>query len=906
MYVFLKFDDLEKVISNVTVDDNCLPMVDGGTPVSPGGQHGLSVEAVQWFKSLAMEAVYIDCGSREARWCPKKVADQVATTIPDPSMHEVVMRKKQTKKGTPPRPPSLPQKPFMPESARQLFTIHPHVIDFDPNVDEMFERTETILRKMAAQKMSSEDIQREVAQLLHCHVFPAVCFVKDDVPILEGCLRRIALKIRNVERDMITRENTVTLTETSLNKQKDRIIAYEELSKDSYVRSCNRAFLDAFYVHVTKDIQTLNVSLEMIQAKVNMLKRTSEDMEKLQALKQERDGIHERLDTLMQIREAIRNFLYRPHIRQRKQKKKKEKPPEENCLHNIFLEVHETLKGLKEELKQLCYRKLHFSSMREAIEATLKVIKQDLGELQGDFSEFSVQMSTAEDTRSAWQSMQTKLALWMEDRDSALYLTHMQGCHLIQDLSRSMLSEVELASLGLEPAELGHLTVGDGGDDTQRRQSSVQSTDLDAVLNSAGYAAPSDSRGHMVEIIKEQVLKHTWDMAIKIVRLMHIDPNCSRHVNRAWLCYMPHFCHETLQAVQKVYFHYHARKVTKLHKIVSSLALGDIMDERFFADLFMNNVGRGSSSQLSDESQFEHLAHAHSVESVAAISLDLQRCSVTDLYTIANKDGARLQQRLELDSVGRFSISACADNSSDGGTGEANPDYVDINLGMLDHAISDGGMGQRNPGNINRNLGMVDHASHTLQPQNASEFTREILSSNRLSECTVAQLTELYECSSDSGASVHSDDIFDAEPGSESQTHTSVRSSQTVSSVVGLFESIVQPFHELVQKVIDCPDFFEKLKAVWHTNQFLSQKVTLHCGSSGMDSLLPMSIFAIVSLRRDLFIGYYIQLLMLIDFKPDFCVHSMYDFSLMNAYSPYVFLFERQVRSTAVSNESNA
>ena len=37
--------------------------------------------------------------------------------------------------------------PFMPESTRPLFSEHPGVLDFNPVIDEMFERTEELLRR---------------------------------------------------------------------------------------------------------------------------------------------------------------------------------------------------------------------------------------------------------------------------------------------------------------------------------------------------------------------------------------------------------------------------------------------------------------------------------------------------------------------------------------------------------------------------------------------------------------------------------------------------------------------------------------------------------------------------------------------------------------------------------------
>ena len=82
MYVYVKFEAspaVIKVISNVTIDEDCCPVVDGKliheTP-SVGESSALSpgnVDAISWFKSLPMEAVYIDCTTRDARWCVRPV-----------------------------------------------------------------------------------------------------------------------------------------------------------------------------------------------------------------------------------------------------------------------------------------------------------------------------------------------------------------------------------------------------------------------------------------------------------------------------------------------------------------------------------------------------------------------------------------------------------------------------------------------------------------------------------------------------------------------------------------------------------------------------------------------------------------------------------------------------------------
>ena len=84
MYVYFKFGTVVKVVHNVTIDEDCGPVVDGRLILdSPRDDESAisksTIDAITWFKSLPMEALYIDCGAREARWCQKSVTIQEST-----------------------------------------------------------------------------------------------------------------------------------------------------------------------------------------------------------------------------------------------------------------------------------------------------------------------------------------------------------------------------------------------------------------------------------------------------------------------------------------------------------------------------------------------------------------------------------------------------------------------------------------------------------------------------------------------------------------------------------------------------------------------------------------------------------------------------------------------------------
>lgn len=83
MYVYIKFIGEVRVVSNVKIDDDCGPVVqDEKVADSPRRDESdksasflgkSTIDAIAWFKTLAMEAVYIDCGSRDVRWCSRVV-----------------------------------------------------------------------------------------------------------------------------------------------------------------------------------------------------------------------------------------------------------------------------------------------------------------------------------------------------------------------------------------------------------------------------------------------------------------------------------------------------------------------------------------------------------------------------------------------------------------------------------------------------------------------------------------------------------------------------------------------------------------------------------------------------------------------------------------------------------------
>lgn len=901
MYVYLKFGTESsdvKVISNVTIGEDCDPVVDGevihDSVKTDDSSVASTIDAICWFKSLPMQAVYIDCSTRDARWCLKSVTIRDCNPV-----HTVQLRRSDVGVchiDTAASPVTAQEEekaaeetecvPFMPQSARPLFSEQAGVSDFNPIIDEMFERVERLCLRWDT-LMERGQIKNEVARILHCYVFPAVTFLKEDIPVLQQCLRLIVVKHENINQEIMAKKKTIDVTDKYLARLKEVILSQEEMTSQSYLQACNADFVSVFYLQVTKDIQNKNMKLDILQEKINDLKRHNQDGDELKKLKAERDDLYTSMQNLLLVREAIRNHLYRPFLTKKKRSKKQRIKIDEKdaSLHTNFQKVYEQLVTDKEHLKQFCYRKLHLSSVREAFESTLKTLQREHPTGFGDFTEFSINPGSEGGGEKSWKSMQARVDGWMSG-DSSLQQLHLKVCQMIGDVMEGMVSDSQVPLMGLDAGQRAHSQTDISGDVSRQR-------------------AP------VVRAISTQALSHMWDMAKQIVLHMKLDASPdSRHINRAWMCYDPHFWKAAGEAIEKIYMHYHASGAREIHQQVSSAALADIMDSRFFQKFFMGGgaAAEPDTGRLSEEPDV--VGRFKSQDSLAVLSLDMQRCSVTDLYMLANRDGAKLQCHMfdledmlsssPIESVGSTGSSELSKTDHSSGenvvTGESGSGESDVSKESgID--ISSGNGGE------NGTQHAQGGASCGSEP-NVQSTTNRCMDGDDPSDEDGTQKGQPGPLGSRVKASKVSCSADNDAMSGRDRAET-IRSSQTVSSVLGVFDAVVEPYHEKVRQVLKAPTLMEKMRAVWKSVDLLSKKTQEVCNDKGMDSLLPMSIFATASFPEDLFVCYFIQLLILLDFKPAFAEHSIYDFSLASAISTFMFFFESRFTTKDQSCDSD-
>jgi hypothetical protein len=306
-------------------------------------------------------------------------------------------------------------------------------------------------------------------------------------------------------------------------------------------------------------------------------------------------------------------------------------------------------------------------------------------------------------------------------------------------------------------------------------------------------------------------------------------------------------CCQVKDAVLSVYTHYHAPEAREVYRRVTAMALADMMDSRMFQVIF--NPGRASSDPSEapqggggeGEDGWTDLAGAvprnMSSDAVSAVSLDLQRCSVTDLYAKANRDGARLnKQMLEIESIrcsvasegstssgeeGGPTFTVRAGSSEGVGGGSGSNGYSTVTHPSSSVAYDSdsetthsdatkthsGGASRESPSRGDR---VVDAKKHRTGHTNDASANLRAHDTNHTTHVKTHARKGSLDASSESGASVHSDDLFDDLEDTSGPSHPrggrrnsldsnrTIRSSQTVASVLSLFDSIVQPYQAKV------------------------------------------------------------------------------------------------------------
>jgi len=257
MYVYLKLGKDVRLIQDVYLHDGYLPMVG-----KVGGE--LQLEPAIWFKSFIVDSVLIDCDKKILKWCK------------DPGQADLFSADMRSRL-------AIDQQLQLINLPNTVFDDDDDCTSFDTEaVDDLFESTSKLFQENNSsnigppscvsavdspdeQMMFSGQTCEEILRLVHCYVLPAIPLLSKDLPELNTAKIYIETCKENTELEINKKDKAITLTETSLVKQRDTLVHDPNFESEEYIRGCNQEFLMNFLHHIEKDVADEHEKLQELQ-----------------------------------------------------------------------------------------------------------------------------------------------------------------------------------------------------------------------------------------------------------------------------------------------------------------------------------------------------------------------------------------------------------------------------------------------------------------------------------------------------------------------------------------------------------------------------------------------------------------------------------------------------------------
>lgn len=868
MYVILKFGNKVKIVPGVGLRECYLPTI-GST------QMDFQMEPAIWFKTLLVDQMMIDCDKREVRWRAFMGTDNV-TNVDSRSNASAELQVSEQDVDLDPQ--NFPREVY--ENAE--------CYDFDPLVDEVFDTVHMMMAEN--KKLNTEQFNIELLRLFHCLILPALKLSRQDIEALDNAKEIVDAELISMDAGIVDKQKCITLTENSLERQRERFLEKEQFSSETYVRTCKRDFLQNLLKHIEKDIAAHQEHLIEVQGTVDKLRDESHDvsLKRLNSFREERDQIHEHIKKLQTVRETIKNVTCRHHVKTKAKYKIKE-----SLFHDVYFEISNRLMTEKHEIHLLCLKKVKISSVREAILIALNDLdteEETVGvHVRVDGGSRVTDILEPTQKPKEWLTLEERIASVLVVQSTDAFKEYNEFCDMLTDKIGEILHEIKFFSMNRQNSIQFINTMGyesktrrAGG---RRSHSRASETSLDQLAR--------HSLCTFQETLK-QISSDTKDHINKMCHLLYNSmPEYSGHTtsknfySKMWVCYESHLYNRLMGSIENIYETVYKTGSSNLNIRMSNLSLAELgISEAMILRMvdFDQKQELETPSPEFEETQVKRpfpptdlfLRNTKKSDSELKINSpdDLQRLSIKQLYKIANAEGSSLET-LSIP----YSIS-------------------DITSEIKSNTIEPVEQFGTPPENCNADISdsrevSSDYSSCTCSLGSTKGATNVII--------------VCEECKSKSN-NVEPKKEDELPPYSQASSVENLPPTYEESLDIAILQSF-SPFINHLQSVIKAPYVLNKLKLITKAFRCISEYISrtessLRCDPDPYlaccDEILTVIIVLLRCLSSEDFTKLYAHLNLMIDLMAPFMIGSVHDCSLTNFIGAYQYLFDRQLLHQSV------
>ncbi|KAL3870346.1 hypothetical protein ACJMK2_038419 [Sinanodonta woodiana] len=803
------------------------------------------------------------------------------------------------------------------------------------------------IARQYVQGQINNDLRLRILQLLHCFILPKIKLKVIHMQYLEFALKLVDQELKDVEENIQHKDTAKRNMENSLRKQREKMMQTDDFTKELFVATCNREFLEFFLTHIIRDVKKAHEKLVLLQEEIDNLRSSSneQNQQNLSDIRKKRDLEHDEITKLQTVRETIKNVIGRPHVKKKKRKLPK-KTQDSIIFQEIYVEISRRYQNDVSDIHELLLGKLKMQSVREAIYLTMEELHEE-GESVGYHHKHGTNQA---ETDILDQNLRPTEWLTLEEKVQNLFDLNHDGfqskfdkfCESVIDKCQQVIAERNMFGV-LEDTkseqETGTCTVPGKnlecdllvtptsaqflnlmGRASQCRRSydsqsvhSRGSSRIDSLALSQGI--PQEALEGITKSIMENLTEMSKDIAVEISDENEKVPRTL--VTKMYISYERRVAEKLMPKLAELYIIKFESNIQSLRKWLAHVTLADIgIDDTAVQKLIAPK--KVSSVYILEQEMGslnvdEAMKHPHSEDDwhhESQRSLRLRKCSLTTLYEYVDHDCDNMPEFFDHNPLEWSEDIEIQVNSSEG---SESSECLENSVGLSESPDSQGILtfveeSDNYRGHFNKmdessdyqdDSGKVQTRSSPAESQYVLMKLEKHNQSQNVHEINCLSCINDIDVTDDKGEKIYVEMRSPRQHRSHDVVFNGngdVPADSSVSPMYTNFVACFDKFEGFFSKMISSTSIFKKLrhitKAVRYTEEQLRGIRDKNGDSSPVmsDDLLTTIIILLVRMNPELMHHLYAHLNLVIALLPQFLAGNAHDYALVTLYGAFQYL----------------
>ena len=426
MRILISANSVTLEVSEVSLDDGCIPAIGNYQHQGQGENGGESLEPAIWFKVLVIDSISINCAQRAVYWNSiSNVRQQFENK--DSGIESTYYP--ETDGGNLDDVKTLSRR-----ISESVFTMG-DCLGYDHDLEEVFDSLPLLVQNYQKNVLEKNEFYENLMRLLHLYILPSIKLSTDDISVVADCLVNQEKCLEKLNQEITLKTDSLQEVKKAKNRQRQKFI--EELVSLKKMPSYSKEFMDALEIELAVDRKNLAEQMKMIEKQ--FLEMSNITPEKIR----EKDEVVRNYNNIKLAQEKLDELKRKSGIKKIIQNRSASSI--EIQMWNVYLGMIDTEKSIRSLTRILFNKKVLMLSVKEAINTVLNELKKgeetfglDVDSTSGVKS--TDVLGTAIISRS-WQTLTEQVSGILSDENNRVTIYHHQFCSDVIERIKGALEE---------------------------------------------------------------------------------------------------------------------------------------------------------------------------------------------------------------------------------------------------------------------------------------------------------------------------------------------------------------------------------------------------------------------------------------------------------------------------------